>query len=62
MKIGTPDPHLHYDFGDPDPSVNLGTPADVRRNIFASVGYPPGTFTHARRRSGPRKRSASGSG
>ena len=24
MKVGTPGPQFHYDFG--DPSVNLGTP------------------------------------
>ena len=24
MKLGTPGPHFHYDFG--DPSVNMGTP------------------------------------
>ena len=29
------------------------------RNKFASVDVPPGTFAHSRRRSGPRKRSAS---
>ena len=29
----------------------------VRRNLFASVGSPAGPFTHARKRSGPRKQS-----